>query len=237
MSESSDAAPKLALPMRDGRAWRGARALDQELFVFAFALAGDELTGWTSEQIRCLSVPGWPPAVHSVWSRGEDGRLVVDIFECASRLAAHDLAIEALEQFKYALIERAKVPLGDVAFAASNQGAIVFARANLLVILRHAAHQPDSVFGAAFELDNLVSSKPSARGVALDLGHLDARFETADVAALELPPDRGPGEWVKLFSRTGEIFAEDHRLLYRHHTGEAPEVTAIVVTAGRPRRD
>jgi hypothetical protein len=89
------------------------------------------------------------------------------------------------------------------------------------------------VFGAAFELDSLVSSKPSARGVALDLGHLDARFETADAVALQLPPDRGPGEWVKLFSRTGEIFSEGHRLLYRHRTVEAPEVTAVVVTAGR----
>ena len=214
------AAPQRPLPTPAGGAWRGARALDEELFIFGFALAGDELTGWTGEEIRCLSVPGWPPAVHSVWSRGEVGRLVVDVFECAPRLAAHDLAIEALAP-----------RLGDVAFAASTRGAIMFARANLLVILRHAAHQPDSVFGAALELDRLVSSKPSVPGIALDFGHLDARFDPPDAVALTLAPDRGPGEWVKMFSRTGEIFAADHRLLYRHRAGETPEVTAIVVPA------
>jgi len=217
--------------------WSGSCETEEQLLVWRFFLSGEELSGWAAEQIRELSVPGWPPAVHSVWTRGRHDRLLLDVFECPSRVAAHELTVQGLAQFESALVERAEIQLGDIAFAAPGQAAILFARANAVLLIRHVTRDPGPIPDAARELDRLLASKPSSvepkRVPAL------RRFEATGAALgsgqpaaldIEMPDPGQPRVWFKFFSPTGEIDADEERVLYRHVAAQPPEITAYSIS-------
>jgi len=135
---------------------------------------GRPLKGFTFEGVE---IPGWallrtqrddreePPAIRSIWSRGEDRLLAVDLFECASVKAAHDQLIEALGNFESDAIERQaeKGAPGDVAFALGDT-MVLFARGNLVVLIRNAGRTAVSVRKVARELDGLLGERLESEG-------------------------------------------------------------------------
>ena len=120
-----------------------------------FTFDGSEILGWTLERVR-LDESARPPAIHSMWRRGESTSelLAVDVFECASLKAAHDELVEALGNFESDIVERrtGKNAVGDVAFGLGDT-VILFARANIVVLIRNAGPTVVRVGAVAREID------------------------------------------------------------------------------------
>jgi hypothetical protein len=135
-----------------GRGGRGRRGLK------GFSFDGSELRGWTLERVQ-RDEHAKPVAVRSLWHRGESLRelLAVDVFECASVKAAHDQVLEALGNMESTAVERrtGKNTLGDVTFALGDT-MLLFARANLVVLIRNAGPTVVPVGAVAHDLDALL---------------------------------------------------------------------------------
>jgi hypothetical protein len=93
--------------------------------------------------------------IRSIWRHGENTEelLAVDLFECVSIKAAHDQLLEALANMESDAIERTeKNAPGDIAFGLGDT-MILFARANMVVLVRNAGPKIVPVSAVARELD------------------------------------------------------------------------------------
>ncbi len=136
--------------------WAGRSELPKDRQLRRFAFAGDELPGWTLERAARQDAGPAPPRLTSFWRRGASKTaLRVDVFECASADAAHEYLVEALGEFQSTAIgRRTDVKLGDVAFGTDTVA--LFARANLVVLVRNADREVVSVTAIAQAIDALV---------------------------------------------------------------------------------
>lgn len=135
----------------DAGAWRGRSAHAAPLR--GLALTGREIPGWQPHRID--RKPGPPPQTVSLWRRAEaatDEILRVDVFELPTVAEAHDYLIELLNEFEATEIRRREpTPVGDVAFGTPL--VLLFARGNLVVLVRNAGRAVMEVAGLARELD------------------------------------------------------------------------------------
>ena len=144
--------------------WRG-RSKHADRLVKAFAVEGSELRGWTLQRAQ-RDDGGKPAVLHSLWSRDPAGRtsLAIDVFECKSVAAAHDQLLEVLAQMQSGVVERqiGKSVPGDVAFACGKTMAL-FARANMVVLIRNAGPTVVPVDAIARTFDALVIKRLGRR--------------------------------------------------------------------------
>jgi hypothetical protein len=137
--------------------WRG-RSKHADRLVRAFALEGSELRGWTLQRAQ-RDDGGKPAVLRSIWSRDPPGKtlLAIDVFECKSVVAAHDQLLEVLGQMQSGVVERqaGKTAPGDVAFGCGKTMAL-FARANIVVLIRNAGPTVVPVDAIAHAFDALV---------------------------------------------------------------------------------
>lgn len=142
----------------DANEWHGRGARGRRV-IKDFDFDGSEIHGWTLQRAR-RDEQVKPPVIRSIWRHGEsDSELLsVDVFVCASVKAAHDQLIEALGNFESDAIERRteKNAPGEVAFAL-NDTMVMFARGNLVVLIRNAGPKVVSVRAAARGLDALLA--------------------------------------------------------------------------------
>jgi len=138
-----------------GRGPRGRRMIQE------FGFEGSELMEWTLERME-RDERAKPIAIHSLWRHDEAGNelLAVDAFECASVKAAHDQLIETLGDIESAAVERrtGKNAIGDVSFGL-NDTMVLFARANLVVLIRNAGRTVVKVGTLARSLDKMVERR------------------------------------------------------------------------------
>ena len=140
--------------------WHG-RSENRGRVLKGFVFDGSEIRGWTLDRVR-RDETARPVAIRSIWRRGQstDELLAVDVFECASIKAAHDQVMEALGNMESNTIERrtGKSVVGDVSFA--HHGTMVlFARANIVVLVRNAGPRVVAVDHVARALDSLLSRR------------------------------------------------------------------------------
>jgi len=104
--------------------------------------AGDQLGGWTVARVDALAVPGARSARLSFWrgdGRRDDVLLRLDLVEAASPSAARELLLEMLGEFQSPQIARlADPPAGDVAFGVPDGTALLFARGEVVAMVRNA---------------------------------------------------------------------------------------------------
>ena len=149
----------------DYGAWQGRSAHPASQSVRAFAFSGKELPGW--ELQRADRKTGPPPRLTALWRRGGDAPeqvLRVDVYELPAVGAAHGYVIELLNEFQGPdITRRAQPPIGDVCFGTPL--VLLFARANLVVLVRNAGRDAVEVVGAARALDaHLVSLLTGSEG-------------------------------------------------------------------------
>ena len=145
-------------PARGGRGQRLLKSLD---------LKALEIPEWTLDRAK-RDDRVRPRAIHSLWRRGESTHelLALDVFECESVQAAHDHLLELLGNLESGAVERKteKTAPGDVAFGLGDT-MVVFARANVVVMLRNGGPRVLPVNGVARKLDALLlrgaKSEPS----------------------------------------------------------------------------
>ena len=129
-----------------------------------FGFEGSEFVEWTLERLE-RDENTKPTAVHSMWRHDEVGqeRLAVDAFECSSVKAAHDQLIETLGEIESAAVEKrtGKNAIGDVSFGL-NDTMVLFARGNLVVLIRNAGRTVVKVAAVARALDKMLERRLEA---------------------------------------------------------------------------
>jgi hypothetical protein len=134
---------------------RGGRA---RCVIKDFNIDGSEIRRWSLQRVQ-RDERAKPPVIHSIWRHGEamNELLAVDLFECASVKAAHDQLLDALANMESDAIERRteQSAPGDIAFGLGDT-MILFARANMVVLVRNAGPTIIPVSAVARELDLLL---------------------------------------------------------------------------------
>jgi len=147
------------------RDWHG-RGRRTRSAIKDFNVDGSEIRRWSLERVQ-RDERAKPPVIHSMWRHGEamNELLAIDLFECASVKAAHDQLLEALANMESNATERRtdKNAPGDIAFGL-NDTMVLFARANMVVLLRNAGQTIIPVSAAARELDQVLLQRLEGKG-------------------------------------------------------------------------
>jgi hypothetical protein len=136
--------------------WAGRSEVPSDRRLRRFTFLGDELPGWALERGERREAGPTPARVTGFWRRGDPKAVLrVDVFECVSLDAAHKYLIDALGEFESAAIaRRTDAKLGDVAFGTNTVA--LFARGNLVVLVRNAAREVVPVTEIAQALDAML---------------------------------------------------------------------------------
>ncbi|MBI5431474.1 MAG: hypothetical protein HZA52_01455 [Planctomycetes bacterium] len=132
-------------------AWRGKSSFARPLH--GFELRESVLEGWRLARLdrRASAVP------RTTWlfARGPDELLRVDVIESQSVAAAHEELLRALGEFQAPLLGRQEAPVaGDVAFVtAGSNASVLFARGNVLVLVRNGGRKLVDATAAARWVD------------------------------------------------------------------------------------
>ena len=237
--QSSDRWIEAVKARHDFDSWYGTNALDENLFIWHYALRGDELAGWEVERIRRVELAGQVPALKSLW--GHEGAerngtvLSLEVFECGSRLEAHEILLGLLGQFESTLVTReTEGPVGDVCFSMPSETAVLFARANLVALVRNAGPDVVAVGDPARSLDADLVRRPAPDQVTI-----------APAAELEpMVPDLAVGQrttlkatvgdllgrtvTMRIWSRLGEVRMVDQTLTYEARRVGIEEITVLM---------
>lgn len=223
-------------------AWRGINRLEENLLVWRLFLAGTELRGWRSERIRRSDLPGWPPSLRSNWvaEDREDALLHVAVFECADREAAHEFLVRTLAEFQSTSVSRDdERGVGDIAFTVPGHTVILFARANLTVLMRNGGAEVVPVVESAEQLDRWIATRPETGGPVVpeisrfQIGRRDVRAGTEIPVDVEAVDPLARSVWFKFYSRTGEVRLEAERPVYRTFAPGQDELTVFALNENR----
>jgi hypothetical protein len=131
-----------------------------------FDIEGWKIPGWMLQRMRRDDLVK-PRVVHSIWRDEELAHklVAIDAFVCSSVEEAHDRLIETLGAVESEVVERqaGKNAVGDVAFGL-NGAMILFARANLLVLIRSLGSEIAPVEKIAQQLDKMMDRPADKSG-------------------------------------------------------------------------
>ncbi len=151
----------------------------------------------------------------------------IDLFECASRDEAHESLVRIVSDFESPLVEELKGPIGDVAFAGRGTGLILFARANLVYLVRNVGRRAVSVEAIALALDGGAVAVPEQRATRA-VSSAEGRVRVTEDDLIEVPvgnaPTVGAEDRWKYFSSAGELFVCDGCVTYRGPSSGLPDV-------------
>jgi hypothetical protein len=227
-----------SLERRHGfESWRGERRLEDDLFIMRFFLTGLEFGGWQARLMQFIEpdeVVPWP-RVSATLAAGEGAAVKLDVYECASRLAAHDFMLEALASFQLPRVGRIEEGqergLGDVVFSTPRGTSVVFARGNLVVFVRNASRGATDVTPFARAFDEYLIAEPSETNETLTPQvevpeSLPPEGLTPDsplpLRVVEAEPS-APRVWYKFFSPSGSVREREGTAFYRPEAADAPE--------------
>jgi len=208
--------------------------------VWRHFLGGRELPGWRAHRIQRVEAPGFPPAHQSIWQRA-DGRgqilLAFDVYESPSAADAREFLVRLLAEFQSPLLERIPA-IGDVAFTVPGEGAILFARGNLVVALRNAGAETIALGDIARRYDENLRARPGG-GMpwedtpAIEKFEADARAAVGQAVplALDVQTRAGRPVWYKLYGPAGAFTIENDRPVFRPAAPGPAELTAYAITA------
>lgn len=221
--------------------WAGRNKLDESLFVHNYFLSDRGIPGWELKRVEEINVEGMPRCIQSFWAAPQEGPeslIRLDVYECESRAAAHDLLIQILGLFQSPLVARREdLPLGDVTFAPPGAANATFARANIVFVVSRAGRKDFSVNEFARRLDEDLISKPEESASAVrPAGSLDFRLAMAAVApegsaSLDVDTMELAAQPVclKFFSTSGEVQAEEGKLIYKATGAGPPAITVYAI--------
>jgi hypothetical protein len=212
----------------------------EALFVWRLALGGDELPGHRLVRIETVGHPD-APAIASLWSADEKEALLVrvDVTEAPSVPAARAELLRVLGEFQSPKIERIDGP-GDVAFGPAGFRTVVFARANVVVLVRNAGGDVESVEKPARELDELLRAGPGPNrsSVRPVIGRAAAEVRGREARlVVDAEDPLGRRLWFRFSAESGEFRAEPDGIVFSPE-GEGThvvEVAAINENLGEAR--
>jgi hypothetical protein len=237
MAESAAAGDHLE-PLRQRYSfadWAGQSSLPESLVVIGFFLGASELPDWQRYRVERFD-GAQTRRTQSTWTRAEgaDELLRVDLLECPSRTVAHEALLHAIGEFQSAALARQQIGVGDIAFG-NGDFAVVFARGNLVAMLRSAGRRLVPVVGVSRELDQRLTSRAAeSRGVAPSIGRFEPESDEVAVGQpvplrLEAADPLGRPVWFKVFAAGGDLRIEDGTPVYQADTPGSHQLTAFAV--------
>jgi hypothetical protein len=217
--------------------WREPKG-GEALFIWRFALGGQELPGYNALRIDTVEHADLPRKIESLWRTGKKGAdrvlLRVDASEASSVPKARAELLRLLAQFQSPEIERIGDGPGDIAFGGAGYRALVFASANIVVLMLNAGDEIQSVEPPARDLDRLLREGPGADRSSVRPTIQRAEVESASGGrqvrlVLEAEDPLGRHVWFRLSAPGGEFVAQEDGVVFRPE-GEgrqAIEVTAV----------
>jgi hypothetical protein len=234
----------------DAGAWQPAIESRPVLFVLNFSARRVAVPGWTCERYRTVAdyrvglppelapepdyAPWTPPAVvtQAFWRNAADRALLkTDLFECASRDAAHETLVRLLGELESPLVARKTDGAGDVSFGGRGDGFLLFARGNLVCLCRNVERAIAPVMSVAAALDEQAvgagryarlqaeASRPPVRHKARQAG------EQTEVVLAEGAAARSPDAAMRRFiAPEGDIVLMGDKVLYRGPSAVVPHV-------------
>jgi hypothetical protein len=220
--------------------WREPPPGGEALFIWRFALGGQELPGHHALRIDIIEQADLPPKIESLWrpekEDGDRAPLRVDAAEASSVTEARALLLRVLAQFQSPQIERLDDGPGEIAFGPSGYRSLVFARANIVVVMLNAGDEVQSVEPSARELDRLLREGP-------DAGRSSVRptIRRAEVSDESVPGRRqvrllldaedplGRHIWFRFSAPRGEFLAQGDGVVFRPEDEgkQAIEIAAV----------
>ncbi|MFN2169237.1 MAG: hypothetical protein ACK2U9_23630 [Anaerolineae bacterium] len=236
--------------------WRERTNLDANLLIWNFSFAGSDLRGWQPQDIRArkpalaatdalTTIPDTEPVkpqaeVQSIWqpeSEQDDLRVGVNVLECRSRAEAHQLLLSLLGELQSPLVQQLERPdVGDVAFAVPGETLLIFARGNLVVVIRNVGRMVASVMEVAQQVDRRLVSVPGEpdrsvgarfQRMTMEPDQLDAEGSTP-LELSDLPLRAAEPPMVKFRSRTGQVVLEDGQPVYHPESSGVQELEVYV---------
>jgi hypothetical protein len=139
--------------------WQGINRLNRELSVHDLLVPAGLLPGLEPARVREIDPGDGTRLLRASWrlpNRVEDVLLLMDLRECASRVAAHRVLLELLANMQSPNVRRLEADFpGDVAFAPS-PSSIIFARANVAVSIGNGGKTIVPVDEAARTVDQWI---------------------------------------------------------------------------------
>ena len=245
----------------DFDAWRGRNTLDENLFIWQFFLSKNQFPTWSPPRIRMLAAPPTPATaprvsdgavaqenqprlIQSVWKRASgatDLLLNVDTYECASRMAAHEVLLSLLGQFQSPLVLREReMAVGDVVFSHPGHAVVLFARANLVLAIRSAGSTTITVTDVVTQLDRELTDKPptpvgpTAPAIQrLALTEIETQVGASVPVDLQVVQPPGESVMYKFFSRMGEVMTQEGQLVYEPTSAGKQDIELYAVATDR----
>lgn len=227
--------------------WRHIGTSGERLFIWQFALYGNEFSGWEAHRIQTVETVGRPPSIQTIWKRPAGGAtdelLSVHLYECTSLAAARELLVQMLADFQAPQVARLdKAPAGDVAFGSPEDTFVLFTRANLVLLVRNAERKHIPLSNEVRPFDEYLIRRPDDEGdqrVVPEIERFGLAEEMSPAVGASLPLELRASDpldrplWYKFFSSGGEVLVEDGRLTYRPTSAGPQIVTATAVNANR----
>jgi|SRR5947209_5118083 len=229
--------------------WRDVNRLSTNLFILNFFVTGKEieLAEWSSsdvERIKPREEAGIPVTL-SVWHKSMGKNLAsisMRIHECADRAAAHRLLLEHLSFFQSPDIFQLKESeIGDVVFGNASHHFLLFARANLIVMMTNASRNLIRVDEFATKVDNYLANEPSSSVHANTPFVEPVRSMTVIKSVQHKPPAwqlnviESPQVWYKFYAPSGDFKNHKGQLHYKPHPKvETSTLKAYAVMPGGP---
>lgn len=210
----------------------------EALFIWRFALGGQELPGYNALRIDTVEHPDLPWKIESLWRAGKEDAdrvlLRVDASEASSVTKARAELLRLLAQFQSPEIERIGDGPGDIAFGGAGYRALVFARANIVVLMLNAGDEIESVEPPARELDRLLREGPGT-----DRSSVRPTIQRAEVERaaggrqvrllIDAVDPLGRHVWFRLAAKNGAFLAQADGVVFMpaDEGRQAIEVAAV----------
>lgn len=198
--------------------WENSNTLDTNLFVWQFVSSDVQILGWKPRKLQRIEVRNTVGALQSIWDdvTGNQGESVLnaEIYECSSRREAQHFLLERMAQMQLSgkLARIKEPPAGDVAFVAPSDDMILFARANLALLISNVGQNTVPVLRIASAFDEQFRSMPATLvskyatlGIQTFALAAPARLEAALPLTIDIPNPQQEHLWFKFFSGTGEV--------------------------------
>jgi hypothetical protein len=220
--------------------WREPPPGAEALFLWRFALGGQELPGYRALRSDTIELADLPPKIESLWTAEKDDAdralLRLDVSEASSVTQARALLLQTLAQFQSPQIARIEGGPGDIAFGPSGYRSLVFARANVVVVVLNAGTEVQSVEPPARELDQLLREGPHAdrSSVRPTIRRAEAAEESVSGRRqvrlrVDAEDPLGRHVWFRFSAKRGEFSAEDDGVVFRpeEEGRQAIEIAAV----------
>jgi hypothetical protein len=236
----------------DYDSWKRTKGPGTRHFILDYFFGDFALPGWQVIELRHSGSRGKRPFIQSFWkpTQGRD-EAVLRIDVCVSFIwtDAREVLLTFLTKFQLPGIELREqhFELGDIALSGPEPCAILFANANLALLVRNVGKDVFPVTDIATAMTEKLLHPPLipiASRSSLEIAKR-FRFEGAETSfgqsmrIIEDPPGSSPGQFYQFVSQLGEVSLRDEKLFYRplqpgQHTLEIFAINSVGAVPAEP---